>query len=250
MASVVSNVEPLSERRFFTAMALTMMAVTLVGFGPTYYFANLNHAPRPILTPALHVHGALATAWLLLLIVQTRLIAARRRDVHRRLGIAGALLALAVLVSGILLAIGSERRQHTEVNAGTLVDPYVFLIFPVAAVGLFALFVALGVINRNRPGTHKRLMLLGTISLIGPALARIVTQLVQGAVIPGVPGVVGAVLLLNVFLAALVLHDFRTNGRLHSATLWGGGVLLLSEPLRFIIGFSAPWQAFARMLVN
>ena len=210
MVSVASSVEPLSERRFFTAMALTMMVVTVVGFGPTYFFASLNDAPRPALTPAVHVHGALATAWMVLLVVQARLIA----------------------------------------TADTLRDPYVFLIFPFTAVTLFALFVALGVIYRNRAGAHKRLMLLGTISLIGPALARIVTQLVQGTGMPGVPGVVGAVLLINVFLAALVLHDLRTNGRLHSATLWGGGALLISEPLRFAIGFSEPWQAFARMLMT
>ena len=250
MVSVASKVLPLTERRFFTWMALAMAVTTFAGFAPTYYLVGLNAGPTPELTPRLHVHGALATAWILLLIVQTRLIAAARRDVHKRLGIAGALLGAAVFISGIIVAINSERRVHTDANADTLADPYVFLVFAFASVSLFAFFATLGVLNRHRPDRHKRLMLLATMSLITPALARIVTQIVQGAGIVGVPGVVGAVVLVNVFLAALVIHDLATRRRLHPATLWGGGFLLLSEPLRFAIGFSAPWQAFARALME
>ena len=139
---------------------------------------------------------------------------------------------------------------HTDANADTLADPYVFLVFALASVGLFAFFATLGVLNRHRPDRHKRLMLLATMSLITPALARIVTQIVQGAGIVGVPGVVGAAILVNVFLAALVIHDLATRRQLHPVTLWGGGFFLLSEPLRFVIGFSAPWQAFAKTLMG
>ena len=227
-----------------------MAATTFIGFAPTYYLVGLNDAVTPVLTPRLHVHGALTTAWILLLVAQVRLISAGRRDVHKKLGIAGAAIAAAILVSGIFVAINSERRVHTDANAGTLADPYVFLIFGFASAGLFAAFVTLGVLNRHRPDSHKRLMLLATMSLIVPALARIVTQLVQGAVIPGMPGVVGGLFLMDLFLAALVIHDLATRGQLHPVTLWGGGFLLLSQPLRFAIGFSAPWQAFARSLMG
>jgi hypothetical protein len=56
--------------------------------------------------------------------------------------------------------------------------------------------------------------------------------------------------LVNLFLIAMVIHDFYTRGRLHPVTLWGGLVTLLSEPLRFAIGYSAPFQAFARSLMG
>jgi hypothetical protein len=56
--------------------------------------------------------------------------------------------------------------------------------------------------------------------------------------------------LIDVFLAAMVIHDLVTRGRLHPVTLGGGGFVLLSEPLRFAIGFSAPWQAFAQTLMG
>jgi hypothetical protein len=48
----------------------------------------------------------------------------------------------------------------------------------------------------------------------------------------------------------MAIHDLRARGRLHPVTLWGGTVMVLSEVLRFAIGFSAPWQAFARTLMG
>ena len=246
MVSVATQVRPLSERRFFTWMAVAFAAATFAGFARTYYLAGFHDAPTPVLTPVVHLHGALATAWVLLLIVQTRLIAYGRRDIHKLLGFAGVLIGTALVVVGTYVAIHSERRVHTAATADTLADPYVFLVFPFFSVGMFAVFATLGVLKRSRPETHKRFMLLATANMIIPALARIVTQTTSGAV----PGVVGAVVLLNVFLAALAIHDLRTRGRLHPVTLWGGGIVVISEVLRFVIGFSAPWQAFAKALMG
>ena len=250
MVSVAAHVRPLSDRRFFGAMALALAATAFVGFAPTYYLVGLNDLPTPALTPSVHVHSALSTAWLVILIVQTQLIALGRRDLHKILGIAGAAIAAGTVLTGIMVALASERRVHTAANAGTLMDPYVFLMFPAMSIGLFAVFVGLAILKRNRPDTHKRLMLLGTISLIGPALARMVTMAVKGLGMVGLPGVVGAALLMNVFIAAIAIRDFKTRGHLHPATLWGGGLFVLSEPLRFTIAYSEPWQAFARALMN
>jgi hypothetical protein len=250
VASVAPQTRLLNERMFFTGMALAMALAVFVGFAPTYYLAALNDARTPILTPSVHIHGALSTAWILLLIVQTRLIAAGRHDIHRLAGLAGVLVGMAILISGIFVALNSERRVHTEATADTLADPYVFLIFPLTGVCLFAAFATLGVLNRRRPDVHKRLMLLATANLIVPALARLATQATTAMGLAGPKGAVGGVLLLNVFLAGLVIYDLTTRGRLHPVTLWGVGIIVLSEPLRFVIGFSAPWQAFARMLMS
>jgi hypothetical protein len=53
-----------------------------------------------------------------------------------------------------------------------------------------------------------------------------------------------------VFIVALAIRDFKTRGQLHPATLWGGGLFVLSEPLRFVVAYSEPWQSFARMLMG
>ncbi|MGH6964218.1 MAG: hypothetical protein ACREE0_07025 [Phenylobacterium sp.] len=241
--SVAPAVRPLTERQFFTGMAIAMAVAAFAGFAPTYYLAGLNDARTPVLTASVHVHGALNTAWMLLLITQTALIARGRPDIHRLTGMAGIVLAIGILVSGLLVAVGSERRVHTDANAGTMADPYVFLMFPLANVLLFAVFVGLGIANRGRSDVHKRLMLLATISLLGPALARIITQ------VSSIPGAIGALWFMDVFLVALVAYDLASRGRLHPATLWGGGLLLVSEPLRVAIAHTAPWQAFARSLM-
>lgn len=235
----------LTERRFFSGMALALAITTFVGFAPTYYLAGFNDAPTPPLTPSIHIHGAFCTAWVLLLVLQTQLIAAKRWDIHKVTGAIGVLIALAVLVTGFNVAINSERRVLTDANAGTLGDPYVFFAFPVFAVGIFALFVALAILNRERPDFHKRFMLLATMSMIVPALARIVTQTTEG-----IPGALGALVLVNVFLLALVIYDFASRSRLHPATLWGGGALLISEPLRVVIGHTVPWREFARAVMG
>jgi len=240
--SVLPQARPLSERWFFTGMAVAMATAAFVGFAPTYYLSGWTGAPA--LAPSVHLHGAACTAWVLLLVLQTGLIAAGRWDIHRLTGIAGLGIPALILVSGFYVATHSVRRVHSAATAGTLADPYVFLIFPLAAVGLFAFFVVLGVANRRRPDAHKRLMLLATMSLLGPALARIVTRTTLA-----VPGAIGALVLIDIFLAALVAYDLATRGRLHPVTLWAGGFLLVSEPLRVAIGFSAPWQAFAQMLM-
>ena len=223
-----------------------MTAVAFAGFARTYYLAGFNDGPKPVLTPIVHVHGALATAWILLLIVQTRLVAYGRRDIHKLLGLVGAGIGAAIVAVGLWVAIHSQRRVHTPTTADTLADPYVFLIFPLSSITLFALFVSLGVLNRQRSEAHKRYMMLGTLSMLVPAMARIVTQTTHGAV----AGVVGAMFIVDAFLIAMVIYDFYTRGRLHPVTLWGGLVTVLSEPLRFAIGYSEPFQAFAKMLMT
>jgi hypothetical protein len=244
--SAVAPIARTTERKFFTGMAVAAFVTAFVGFGPTYYLVGLNPAPTPELTPRIHLHGLLCTLWIVLLLVQTSLIAARRADIHKRLGAAGLLLVVATFISGIHLAINSARRVHSAANDGTLADPYVFLIFPFAAVSLFTLFALAGVWYRRQSDIHKRLMLLATASLLGPALARI-WGMVSGS---GIPSAIGALILINLYIVALVVYDLKTLGKLHSATIWGGGLLFASEPLRVLLGYSQPWRSFAAMVMG
>src|SRR4029453_3111358 len=91
-------VPPGMDRRFFTGLAGAVALTVFVGFSPTYYLKGL-YGTRA-LSPFLHFHGMLFTSWILLFVTQTALVAAKRTDLHRRLGIVGALLAVAMLVVG------------------------------------------------------------------------------------------------------------------------------------------------------
>jgi hypothetical protein len=75
-----------------------MLASVFLGFGPTYYLVGVFHAPLP--SRIIHIHGAVFSCWILLLIVQNSLAWAGRVDIHRKLGLAGFLLACLMVVVG------------------------------------------------------------------------------------------------------------------------------------------------------
>src|ERR1044071_9246719 len=79
------------ERLFYTGMAVAILITVFAGFARTY-FLRPYFEPQPLL-PLLHLHGVVFTAWVVLFITQTALVAARRTDIHRRLGVAGAALS-------------------------------------------------------------------------------------------------------------------------------------------------------------
>jgi hypothetical protein len=93
---------------FFTSMALVMLVTVFVGFAHTYYLAGLFRAPLP--SRIIHVHGAVFSCWILLLVAQTSLVSAGRVDIHRRLGVAGFFLGSLMIVLGVVAATDSLAR--------------------------------------------------------------------------------------------------------------------------------------------
>jgi hypothetical protein len=103
------------EHRFFSGIAMAIVTA-LAGFGRTYFLRPLLPAltPPPMaLTPLIHLHGLLFTGWVLLLLIQVRLVAAKRITRHRELGVAGAAMAGLMVVVGTLTALhagGADMR--------------------------------------------------------------------------------------------------------------------------------------------
>lgn len=230
----VSAATPARESRIFhTGMAIALLITAIAGFGPTYFFKPVH--PSPPLSPLLHVHGLVFTAWLVLLIVQSGLIRADRADLHKRLGLFGAALAVGVVILGFLVAREAARR-------GTSADgmsPLAFMIFPLGQILLFGVFVAAGLWNRRRPEIHRRLILLGTITMMTPAISRMVDK-----------RSVLAMFLTVGFVVVAMIQDWLTRRRVHPVYIAGGLILLASGPLRAVIGNSAAWQSFARLLAG
>jgi len=120
---------------FFSTMALLMLATVFLGFANTYYLAGVFHAPLPSLI--IHLHGAAFSCWILLLVTQTSLVSTGRVDIHRRLGIAGFLLACFMVILGVMAATDSLLR-----NAGPAGrDPKFFYIIPLTDMLIFATLV-------------------------------------------------------------------------------------------------------------
>jgi Na+/H+-dicarboxylate symporter len=224
------------ERRFYTGMAVAILAAVLLGFSRSFFLRPLfPDWPSPSET-IFYVHGAVFSCWILLLVVQTSLVAGGRTPVHRTVGPFGAALAGVMVVLGIFAALVAARRPTGFVDVP--VPPLQFLAIPIFDITFFAVFVGLAVAWRREAQSHKRLMLLGTLNLVTAAIARwpMVFNL----------GPLGFFGLTDLFLAPLVLWDFRTRGRLHPVTLWGGLAIIASQPLRLWVSGTQGWLAFAR----
>ena len=242
---------PRQRDSFFVALAIAAAVTVFAGFARTYYLKSLF--PTPSFPLLFHVHGALFTAWMLLLVVQVSLIASRRPAMHRRVGLVGRFLVVPMLVTGTLVAIAAARG-HAPISSavargdltmvGTGLPPLEAMVIPLTTLLLFSVFAGAGLLYRRRPDTHKRLMALATIAMLPPAIGRATITLLgvaNPALFFGITGL---------FVVAIVVYDRRTRGRVHPVTFWGGLVLMLSFPSRLALGKTELWMTFAAWLIR
>src|SRR5262245_3326224 len=99
----------------YLGIAISAAVVVFVGFGRTYYLKSFFGIPQfPLL---FHLHGALFTAWMLVLVLQTYLVASGRTAPHRRIGLISRLLVVPMLVTGCMVSIAAARGQGPITSA-------------------------------------------------------------------------------------------------------------------------------------
>src|SRR5690606_12535728 len=149
-------------------MAVVVLVLILGGFSERYYarLAGIEAA-----TPLVHVHAAVFAAWFAVLLAQTLLVASGRRDLHRRLGIAGAALVPAVFGIGLATSLAAARTGWNP--AGIPGGVLGFFALGVIDTCLFAAFASAALLNRHRPEAHKRLIILASVSLLWAAISRL-----------------------------------------------------------------------------
>jgi hypothetical protein len=245
-----SHINQASERQFFSGLAIALALVTFVGFAPTYYLVDWLEGTTTrglsgskSLTPWVHAHGVTGSIWMILLVVQTRLIAANRHDLHRNLGLLAIPVGLAIAVTAVMVSLNSARNGTTPRGW----DAGGFLLFQSVTLGGFLLFSILALAWRKRPDYHKRLIMLATISMMVPVCGRVWKML---ALTEYARNSVGGMILSDLFLLAMVVFDLRVRKRLHPVTLIGGGLLLLGQPLRLILAQSETGIAIGRALLG
>jgi hypothetical protein len=225
------------DHRFFSTLSVLIALVVLTGFSRTYLPKAFGAAPVPTI---LHVHAALFSGWLVLFVLQTTLVLRGSVKTHRRLGVASCLYALLMLIVGALTAMSVARAGHRGVVGVELPSPAAFLLLNLVSIVVFDLFIAAGWFFRRSPQAHKRVMLLATISLMPPGLARLVG---------GHPPVIAAMLLA--FLLAGPIYDLVTRKRPHRAYLIGVPLILLwGPPLVIPLAATAGWQSIAAALIG
>jgi hypothetical protein len=225
---------------FFPGMAVLILASVFVGFAPTYYLAGIFKAPLPNLL--VHIHGAAFSCWILLLIVQTSLIAAGRVDVHRRLGLLGFGLACLMVVLGLLVATDSLGRHFATDDLGMRVRA--FYAVPLTAMLAFSTLIYFAFRNRFNPAAHKRLILIATIAILDAAFDR-------WPVTAEWWGHRATALLCVIPMLLLIMgYDYWSTGKVQRVTIWASAFLVVLQQLRDPIGHSAPFQVFAAWAQN
>ena len=225
-------------RRFYVGMALAFVVTVFAGFSRSYFLKAYYGTPE--LSLLLHAHGLVFTTWILFFLVQTTLVAAGRTYIHRRMGVAGAVLAALVIILGTTTAILRAKAGAAPIPG---VSPLSFLAVPLVDMVVFAILVGAALYFRHRLEAHKRLMTLAMISLLSAPIAR----LPFGVLKAGPPAFFG---LTDLFIVALLVYDLATRRRVHPATIWGGLLIVASQPLRLIISGTPTWLAFAGWLIQ
>ena len=222
------------EHRFFLVSCIAVLLIVFVGVARTNVLRLLFDVP--VLTPLVHLHGALMSAWFVLFLVQTYLIASHRVRWHRRLGVFGALLALAIVVIGPIVLVNATAREISKPDG----SPFFYVIFGVDFAILldFAILVGTAIALRHLSDVHKRLMFLATASIVLPALGRLPL------------GLVATWLLFYACVLVPVAVDTLRHRRLHPAFGWGAPLLLASQQLTYFATKTELWTHFVKQLLT
>ncbi len=223
------------QRRFYFAMAVLTAVVVVIGFVPKFG-ARMLHAPHPV-PVSLWVHTVVFSGWVILLLVQTGLVQARRVALHRTLGMTSAVLGVVLPLVGVWVAIstGHEKMLRGE-PAGES-----FLLVPFSDMLFFAVLFGLGLWWRKRPELHRRLMLLASVSLTVAAFARF-----PRSIVPGGHFNIACDLLILLALG----RDLVVDGRVHRVYLVGFPLLIAGQAATEWVRSTAWWVEIATGLLR
>lgn len=231
----VAPTTPARTRAFHLGLVMLMAVIVGAGFWPYYAALPTGGTDAPWV---IHVHAAVFSGWILLLLTQVTLVYRRRVRTHQRVGIVGAWFGLIVLLLGLVVTVVAPVLSVTEGRA-TLDEAAGFLILPIGDMMLFAGFFAAGIAYRRRKELHKRLMILASVALIFPAAARFAFEAGFGAV-------------LALWLAPLLLaigHDALVLRRVERVYVVGLALMLVAFT-RVMLMESEAWLVIGRRILG
>lgn len=224
-------------------LALLMIGISVAGFWKSYF------GPLAYGTLDAHwivdVHGVIYSVWLVLFLGQALLISQGRVQSHqlvgRYVGIGWGVLMLAIglFITLAVIVPGVGRDHEIETYSASLLGSLGDL------VTFGGLFVA-GILYRQRPAVHKRLMLLATVALLGAPVSRLDWSSMVGG------GLLAFFVFVGVRLCPAVLamvYDRWIRDSVHPVYWIGMGVLLVNVS-RIFWASTALWQQLARTLME
>ena len=204
-----------ADRTAFLSFTVLVWLGVLSGFGTD----SFDHIKKfgldyPLIV---HFHAVAFVGWLVLFTVQVALIRTARPHIHRRLGMAGAGLAAAMVVLGPATALVVDAKRFAATGHAP-----VFLAVQFADILAFAGLTAAGLLMREVPSAHKRLMLLGLIYISDAGFARYLNDFMASPFGHGFWGeAAGLYLGSDLLMIGLGVYDLATRRRLHPAYICG-----------------------------
>jgi hypothetical protein len=229
----------LRDRRFYLFITILTAVLVFAGFARTFY---LNGWFAKLHLPALFIlHGVVFSSWLVVLVAQSFLISAKQVGIHKKLGYASIAIVVAMFALGWIMSVNAARAGFTPPGGP---PPLSFLAFQLFGLFAFVALIAAAYLRRNRPETHKRLMVGATILLLTPAVARIFFIFTTSAVLPKTLGV------QLVFLLGCMAYDLFARKRVHIAWIWSTVAFLLFVSGAIFGGTTRAWLAVAHWITG
>lgn len=224
---------------FYLYLGVFFLAVALTGFAKTFFVPLARgsfSAPWII-----YAHGACLFAWLLLFIAQSVLVRLRKIKAHRLAGQCGAVLALAIFVSGYAVGAFATRR---DLAAGET-WPYGAFVNTVIEMIVFGTLVGLALRTTHRPESHIRYLVLAMITVLGPAWFRF------RRFMPFVPHpIVTFSLIADSLWPVVMLRDYLTLRRIHPVYLIAGSAMFAIHLIELTADGSQLWYRIGRFLID
>lgn len=211
---------PTRKEPFFFYFSGIILLTVVMAFSLNILFKNYHLNSNMAL---IIIHGISMLLWYVLLFWQTKQIQVHNIKAHQQLGFLSIGLAMAMLISGILIAISNYRGEG---EALTLYGNF-------AGMFVFAVLYFFALKDRYKPDVHKRLMIVASIAILSPALVRILRlfEINDFVTLP----------FWLLFIVALPMYDVRKLKKVHKATALATGLLILILFGGAPIGMSEAW---------
>ena len=178
-SSVVLNCEVFGrcalkiDRWFYSLAGVIALAAVVIGFHD--FILHGEGAGGRVIGPKMFAldatHGMCVGLWFVLFLVQSLLIASKNRRIHLKLGWAGAVIGLSVVVTGFWVTTQSVIVHSPKMPiVGMLYSQFLLLMY--AEIALFTVFATLGILTRKKPRIHRPAMLMASMSLLPAATTR------------------------------------------------------------------------------
>jgi hypothetical protein len=236
-----------ADRNAFLLFTILIWIGVLSGFG-TDSFEHFEHVSKHGLDYPLivHFHAVAFVGWLVLFTVQVALIRTARTDIHRRLGIAGAVLAALMVVLGPATALVVDAKRF--VATGQTPE---FLAVQLTDILAFAGLTASGLLMRGIPSAHKRLMLLGLLYISDAGFARLLNGIMAAPLGQGLLGTIASLYLgSDLLMLGLGVYDLATRGRLHPVYIAGAVWMIALQFTALVLLGNPAWKALSLHLIG